>query len=105
MNPFMRQLSKDIDNIFLNPEEFGSIHNINGTDMLVVIDTSKLADLKTKSQYAEELYHAKELLFIKPEDLGYRPAKGSDFELDGDRYSVLEVTGELLYRIILEDIR
>lgn len=101
MNAFMQQLSDDVDNIFMNPDEFADVHTVNGESMTVVVDTHRLAELKTKSQYAEELYLAETLLFVRPRDLGYRPAKGSDFEFDGHVYQVLEVSGEMLYRIIL----
>ena len=102
MNAFQVQLQKDIDCIFLNPEEFGEYRKIGGKEMLVVVDRHKLAELKEKTQYAEELYTASVLLYVRPGELGYRPAKGAVFTVDDDCYRVIEVSGDALYRIILE---
>lgn len=107
MNDFMRQVYEDVDNIFMSQEWVAQKRLVNGTEMPVVVDTEKLSELRKYSQgkYAEDLYRAELLIFVKPADLGYPPAKGSIFKLDGDVYRVIEVTGETLYRIILGDVR
>lgn len=102
MSAFKEQLERDIDAIFLNPEEFGETHVIDGKEMTVVIDSHKLAELKAKAQYADAIYTASLLVFVKPKDLGYRPAVDSFLEVDGRDYRVMQVSGELLYQLILE---
>lgn len=107
MNAFMRQVYEDVDNIFMNDEWVAEPHMVDGREMLAVIDTDKLAELKhsAQGQRAEELYRAEILLFVRPRDLGYKPAQGAVFRLDDDIYRVIEVTGETMYRIILGDNR
>ena len=56
-----------------------------------------------KAQYADAIYSASLLIFVKPKDLGFRrPAVKSIIEVDGKIYRVLQVSGELLYQLILE---
>lgn len=105
MTMFEEQLFWDLNAVFLNPSEFGETHILDGRPMTVVIDSDKLADLKSKAQYADAIYSAEVLLFVKAADLGYKPAVGSHLDLDDDEYQVAQVSGDMLYQIILEAVR
>lgn len=102
MSAFLEQLQKDVDTTFLNQREFASTHRVGGRGMPVTLDTSQLDELKAKAQYAEEIYKAEMILSVRPADLGYKPAVGSTLEVDGHIYRVRQVSGALLYRLILE---
>lgn len=44
---FKEQILKDLDNVFLNVDEFAEIHRIEGAQIAVVVDSDQLNKLKT----------------------------------------------------------
>ena len=42
MGGFKDMIQEDIKNVFLNFEEFGETHEINGVEVLVIIDENEL---------------------------------------------------------------
>ena len=43
MSTFQEMLRQDIGSVFLNPEEFGEIHVVDGKEMVVILDDNELA--------------------------------------------------------------
>ncbi len=104
MRPFSDFFQKDLDTVLFNTNEKAVIRRVNGKEMTIIIDDDKLAELKQKSQgqYADGIYSASLLIFVRAKELTYRPAYDSDLEI-GDRiYQVVAVSGEELLQIILE---
>ena len=43
---FKEQIQKDLDAVFLNPDEFAETHRVEGKEILVVVDDDRLNTLK-----------------------------------------------------------
>lgn len=52
MNSFKEVIAQDISAIFLNEKEFADTYNIDGKDILAVIDTDLIHE-RNKRSYAE----------------------------------------------------
>ena len=48
MPTFKEIMRADIDNIFMNADEFAGFHDVNGKRMLVTIDNNELIERATK---------------------------------------------------------
>lgn len=99
---FKESIQDDL-NIFFNEDEFGDLHNINGKDMTVIIDEDMLEEYKEKRDMdSDGMYEAKMMIYIRNDDLGYRPAIGSSLKLDNIKYFVLSVADSNgMYQILL----
>lgn len=87
MSLFQDIIQEDIS-IFLNPEEFGELLEIDGRRLPVLVDNEKLAELKNKAQYADQIRTADMLLFVRTADLGYIPAQKAHIRVRGGRSAV-----------------
>jgi hypothetical protein len=86
---FKDQLAKDLD-IFVNVNEFGSIEEIDGKPVLVVIDDDQLE--KQNLKYGGEGLAKGELLFhVKKTDIE-RPYIGKRMTFNKKPYKVLNFT-------------
>ncbi|SFA91629.1 hypothetical protein SAMN05216312_102220 [Cohnella sp. OV330] len=97
---------------FLNPEEFATVHTIDGRDLLVLIETDANGRSIPSTRgaappsYAEgvSLWHL--VFYVDPIELGYRPEEDQNITFDGQLYRVVNVGDEDgLYRITLEASR
>lgn len=82
---FKEQVEADRDNVFLNFDEFGEYHRIEGKKILCIVDDDKLAELnlsqKVKGQLLE-LVEADIMLIAKAEDLPANLAPGNNIRFD-----------------------
>lgn len=105
---FKEQIAQDIDNVFINVDEFSDIHNVNGTEMRCQVDTNELVDRERRykfnhSLYGDGVYLKETLIYVKGSDLGKLPAIGRTFSLDGKMYIVSDAIDEDgVYSISLE---
>lgn len=92
MSAFKDAVAADIKSTFINALEFADTHNIDGTDVLCVVDSDILQERSSKaaSEYAEGVFRAQILVYIAKEDLPVRPVYGEVIRLDGDLYLVQE---------------
>lgn len=94
----------DIRDVFLDLDEFGELHMVDGMEMAAVIDEEELA--RRESRYrtlAEGLHERRLLLFVAAQDYGGPPLIGRQMELDGEYYAVSDVSDEGgIYAISLE---
>lgn len=104
MSKFKDYYKKDIDTVLLNTDEKAEEMLINGETMTVIIDDDKLSEMKNKSQYADAIYNAELLLFVRKQDLGYRPAVESTMTVDEHEYQVALCSGDHLLQIILRAV-
>lgn len=91
---------------FLNVNDFADLHNINGHDILVVIDEDILKERPSHSLNqapSDGIFMGDIVLFIKLCDFGDPPVKGELLRLDGKIYTVTAVSkAEGLLEITLE---
>lgn len=105
---FKEQIAKDINDVFINPDEFSDKHTINGKEMLCQIDTNELVDRERRykfnhSLYGDGVYLKETLIYVKKEDYGKLPSIGRSITLDGKTYVVSDAIDEDgIYSISLE---
>lgn len=104
---FKDVLQKDIKQVFLNFDEFGEMHDINGQQVLIIIDENELTEREKRIQQNQEGLHNKQLLFfIAAEDFGPLPAPRKILSFDGKKYKVMEAENEDgIYSISLEAVQ
>ena len=104
---FKNILQQDIRKVFLNPDEFGEMHNINGQEVLIIIDENELTEREKRIRRNEGELHKKQLLFyIAAKDFGTLPAPGKILKLDGKQYTITDAEDESgIYAISLEAVK
>lgn len=101
-------LKNDIKATFLNPDEFGETHTVQGKEMVVVLDDLENVEREKKLQSTTAGgIHARQIfMYVAADDFGAFPAPGGLITLDGARYTVVDATDESgIYGITLEAIR
>lgn len=98
-------IKEDLEEVFFDLEEFAEFHEINGKQILVILDENELAErraTKKEGRHYDGVYTASILLYVKAEDYGSRPKVGSVVRVDGKTYSVIEAVDEsVVYSITL----
>ncbi len=104
MMSFKDVLADDIKQVFLNFEEFGEIHKINGQDVLLIIDENELTEREKRIRRGVGDLHRKQFLFyVAAEDFGPLPSPGKLLDLDGKKYQITDAANEDgIYSINLE---
>lgn len=96
-------LNDDVNNIFFNIDEFSERHNIDGSDMPIMIDEDELQEYKIRREGDYEgLYKATLLFYVRKSDIGSKPAINSLIDFDDKIYKVLSSSedGEVI-KVIL----
>lgn len=95
MSAFKGLLRADIDNVFMNTDEFAAEHTVNGKKMPVAVDNNELIERAKKAKSNMDGVYAKTtLIFVKAKDFGPLPAIGSVINLDGRIYKVTDAMNE-----------
>lgn len=92
MSRFKDAVAADKKSVFINGDEFADSHNINGVDVLCVVDGDLINErnARTYAEYSEGVFKSQLTIFVDAEDLPARPVKGEGIRFDGDYYSVDE---------------
>lgn len=85
---FKEQLQKDLDNVFLNLDEFAETHRVEGKKIPVVVDDDQLMNLK-KGQILG-LVEADMLLMGRESDFPANLEPGSLLNVDGREMIITE---------------
>lgn len=104
MSRFKDSINADLVS-FINPDEFGQLHDVNGRQTLVVFDADIIKERNVFRNLVptDGIYTGQVIVFIKKTDLPNTPAVGSVFRLDGEMYLVIEVSEALgILEITLE---
>lgn len=104
---------EDIDTVFFNGEEHADEHNVDGKDVLVVLEEYGIKDHSAhweagaKQNFDTGLYTRKATLYIKVADYGPKPKQDKRIVIDRKRtYSIKKCTEERgVYRMTLERTR
>lgn len=94
---FKEILREDIRALFFDLGEFAELHEINGRQMCVILDSNELLERESGNRigrHQDGLYRAQMLLYVKAEEYGARPKVGSMLYLDGKPYRVSEAVDE-----------
>ena len=82
---FKDQVAKDITAVFMDLDEFGEVHEVEGKEITIVIDDDALITRKGSELGVAE---SSLLIFARCEDLPERKAPGSAINIDGREYIV-----------------
>lgn len=100
---FKEIIQADVNNVFLNNDEFSDMHMVNGNEMPVIIDEMELNEREKKLMVRDGTYKKQKLVYVSVKDYGNPPKINRPFDLDGRSYLVKEVTEEDgMYSITLE---
>lgn len=92
---FKELIDSDIENTFMNTDEFSEMHVVNGKEIPVTIDTNELIERKKKAnENMDGIYANQKLLYVAASDFGPLPKQGSILILDGRTYRVDEAVSE-----------
>ena len=104
MPGFKDIIRADLDNVFMNTDEFAGVHTVNGKKMPITVDNNELIERAKKAKSnMDGIYTKTTLIFVKAKDFGPLPAVGAVVTLDGKTYKVTDAMNEDgLYSIHLE---
>jgi hypothetical protein len=88
---FKEQIKKDVKNVFLNFSEFAETHNLNGKNVLCIIDTD---DTKEQIRSLAGVFINVLKIFVDSKDISPRPVEGQLFKVDGSLHLVKSVSDE-----------
>lgn len=91
---FKEQMAKDVGAVFLNPNEFGETHVVNGKEMVIVVDNYELSERQQSGQPKYGIYKNQKLVYAAASEFGPLPAQGSLFTLDKRDYLVADAVSE-----------
>lgn len=85
-------IAADIQQVFLNQEEFAEVHTVDGKPMRVILDDDSLLerDAARGGVSTDGLYKTRRLLYLSKADYGGRPAPGKALNLDGRIWYVVQ---------------
>lgn len=95
---FREQLAQDIRSVFLNPDEFGETHFIDGREIICVVDDGmnamkgSTADGFDNSGMLGIDERVRTLLLAEP-DIFPRPVPGQALNIDGETWRVIPDAG------------
>lgn len=92
MVSFKEQLQIDARNVFLNSAEFGETHNIDGKDLVCVVDDH--TDVASDAQTGDVIYVQTKRIYACPSDLVKRPVQGKRIDYDRKPYNCVTVAEE-----------
>lgn len=103
----------DIDAVFFNGNEHADPHNVDGKDVLVILEKADVRDHSAhweagaKQNFDTGLYNLHMILYIRVEDYGPKPKQGKRLILDKSKtYSIRKCDEESgIYRMTLERVR
>jgi hypothetical protein len=83
---FQQEVERDVSDVFLNLDDFGEIHEVEGSEITVVIAPAESIELS--GGYAIGLSTGQIVLYAKTDDLPAHKASGSIINIDGTEYVV-----------------
>lgn len=104
---FKELLKQDVQKIFMNPDEFSEIHNVNGKNIPIQIDANEQIEReKRQNQNSSGIYVNQKLIYVSANDYGKLPKQGSRVSIDGFLYLVTDAIDEGgIYTLTLEVTR
>lgn len=92
---FKGVLRKDIEQVFLNPEEFGEEHIVNGKPMMIMIDDNELTEReKRMKSHMDGIYKKQTLVYVRALDFGPLPGVGKPIKIDGTTFIIADSLNE-----------
>lgn len=83
---FKEELKADIDNVFLNLDDFGEEHTIEGKTLICMFDDEELKERQGTNDLA--VSESSIILFAREQDLPKRRVAGDNIVIDGKVYVI-----------------
>ena len=101
---FKEVMKDDVNNTFMNVDEFADTHTVDGKEMPVLVDDNEIIEREKKMKSnMDGVYVKQKLIYVKADDFGPLPAIGRQIVFDGKRYMVTDSTDEGgVYTITME---
>lgn len=98
---FKTQIAKDIANVFINADEFADSHDIDGVQVVCVIDTDILHERSTL--VSDAVFGNQIALHVQASAFAEKPVHNQLMRIDDGLYLVREVAENMgMYTITLE---
>lgn len=95
MKSFKDLIADDIHNVFMNVDEFGEKHTIDGRAMTITVDNSEIIERSKKQiERTDGIYKKQILFYVSRAEFGRLPAIGSVLQFDGGQYTVTDAVSE-----------
>lgn len=93
---FKELVAQDNKRIFLNPDEFGEQHKIDGKEMLIIIDNyEEIEREKRMSSNVDGIFLKQILFYVTQETFGENlPVVGRVMRVDNKSYTVTDAINE-----------
>ena len=104
MSVFKDILKNDIENVFLNQNEFAEEHLVDGVSMKIIIDNNEMLEREKRYKSIEDgIFHKQVLFYVSAAEFGGLPRVGRILMLDKKSYTVTDAIREgSMYSISLE---
>lgn len=106
---FKEILFQDIKRTFLNPEEFGEMHTIDGKRMVVSVDGMEVVERAKKqveNSRIDGIFKQRIILYVARSDFGPLPAIDRILNFDGRNYKVKDAIDEVgIFSITVEVVK
>lgn len=103
MSAFKDTIKKDIET-FLNIDEFADRHELNGREIVCLVDKDVTDEAKVSVRNPlEGVFDNTLTIYVKSADLEREPVEGEIFRLDKELYVVASVSSEMgMFTIVAE---
>lgn len=85
---FLEDMDKDLDEVFMNSEEFSTTHEFDGKPITCVVDDDLNAQNKQKT--VDGLYKGVKTFHVSAKQLEGKPAIDGRFSFDGEFYYITD---------------
>lgn len=101
---FKEVMKDDVNNTFMNVDEFADMHTVDGKEIPVLVDDNEIIEREKKMKSnMDGVYVKQKLIYVKADDFGPLPAIGRQIVFDRKRYMVTDSTDEGgVYTITME---
>jgi hypothetical protein len=93
------QIEEDIFRVFLNPQDFGEFHTVNGSRVLSIIDKNNVHMRSTVrlqvGRGAEGVHEDSLFVYVKATEFAKPPKPHEPIEVDGKSYVIRSVSDEM----------
>lgn len=94
MSAFKDTVRKDVKTTFINFDEFASWHNLNGKDVLCIIDKDITSEMEARNRDIEGVFLNTLTIYVEDVDLKPRPVQGELLKVDRSFHLVKSVSDE-----------
>lgn len=93
---------QDMEQVIFNPDELGQAIDLNGKNIIAIKDNIMMMQIGSKE--TPGLIAADLVLYVKEQDLESPLAPDMTISVDGQKYRVISVSGEMMTQVALQKV-